>query len=51
MMSLVNGPMYPMKRLCREEMYVLYTALSTIFLITASMLLLFYVMGFCMLVS
>ena len=36
---LVDEPMYPMKKLCRDKMYVLSTALNTIVFSTVSMLL------------
>ena len=38
MVSFVNDPMYPMKTLCREKMYVLSNASSNIFVSASSML-------------
>ena len=39
-MSFVDDPMYPVKKLCWDKMYGLYTASSTIVMSSASMLLL-----------
>ena len=38
MMSFVNDPIYPVKSLCRGNVYVMSTDLSTIFFSAASML-------------